>query len=196
MRTITSLAAALGLAAVTVLTSAGPATAHGYTTTPLSRQLHCAQGTVSGCGAIRWEPQSVEGLKGFPGRGPSDGTICAGGNARFAELDDPRGGAWPATQLSGGQQYTFTWRNTAPHRTTKYEYFITRDGYDPTRPLTRSDLEAQPFLTVNLGGRQPATVESHTGRIPAGKTGQHLILAVWTVHDTANAFYACSDVRF
>ncbi|MCX2968703.1 lytic polysaccharide monooxygenase auxiliary activity family 9 protein [Streptomyces sp. TRM70308] len=196
MRRLTSIAAALGIAAATVLTTAGSASAHGYSTSPASRQMHCAQGTVSGCGQIRWEPQSVEGPKGFPARGPADGTICAGGNARFGELDDPRGGNWPTTQLRSGQQTTFTWRNTARHSTSTYDYYITRDGWNPNRPLTRADLERAPFLSVNLGGRQPGATESHTGRLPGGKTGRHLILAVWNVADTGNAFYACSDVRF
>lgn len=36
----------------------------------------------------------------------------------------------------------------------------------------------------------------HHGAMPSGKTGRHMILAVWTVNDTAMAFYACSDVQF
>ncbi|MEE1926867.1 lytic polysaccharide monooxygenase auxiliary activity family 9 protein [Streptomyces sp. TRM 70351] len=193
---ITTTTVALGLAAATVLTTGSSASAHGYTTATASRQMHCAQGAVSGCGQIQWEPQSVEGPKGFPARGPADGRICAGGNTRFAELDNPRGGAWPTTQLSSGQSYTFTWRNTARHSTSTYQYYITRNGWNQNAPLTRAALEPAPFLTVNLGGRQPGATESHSGRIPGGKSGKHLILAVWNVADTGNAFYACSDVRF
>ena len=29
----------------------------------------------------------MEGPKGFPTSGPADGTICAGGNSRFARTD-------------------------------------------------------------------------------------------------------------
>ncbi|OII69443.1 MULTISPECIES: lytic polysaccharide monooxygenase [unclassified Streptomyces] len=191
----TALAVALGVAGVSVLAT-GSAGSHGYTDAPISRQKLCANGTVANCGSIQWEPQSVEGPKGFPLGGPSDGTICSGGNARFAELDDPRGGAWPATQVTSGQSYSFRWRFTAPHRTTDFRYYITRNGWDPTRPLTRSDLELQPFLTVPYNGKQPPYTLTHQGTLPSGKTGRHLILAVWNVHDTTNAFYACSDVRF
>ncbi|MGO4752139.1 lytic polysaccharide monooxygenase, partial [Streptomyces sp. 2MCAF27] len=42
----------------------------------------------------------------------------------------------------------------------------------------------------------PPSTLSHSGAIPSRKTGRHLILAVWTVADTSNAFYACSDVQF
>ncbi|WP_127361037.1 lytic polysaccharide monooxygenase auxiliary activity family 9 protein [Actinacidiphila soli] len=185
----------LGVALVSVLAT-GSAQSHGYTNTPISRQALCANGTVTNCGDIQYEPQSVEGPKGFPSAGPADGTICAGGNSRFAQLDAPRSGQWPATKVTGGQSYTFTWRFTASHATTDFRYYITKSGYDPTKPLTRASLDTTPFLIVPYNGARPGTTASHQGTIPTGKTGKHLIVAVWTVADTANAFYACSDVQF
>ncbi|MFC5720408.1 lytic polysaccharide monooxygenase [Streptomyces gamaensis] len=173
----------------------GSASSHGYTDSPTSRQVFCANGTVQNCGEIQWEPQSVEGPKGFPESGPSDGTLCAGGNSRFAELDDPRGGNWPATKVTAGQPYDFRWRFTARHATTDFRYYITNSSYDPGKPLTRADLDPEPFLTVDFGGRIPDATVTHTGTIPAGKTGKQLVLAVWTIADTGNAFYACSDVQ-
>ncbi|GHE24480.1 MULTISPECIES: lytic polysaccharide monooxygenase auxiliary activity family 9 protein [Streptomyces] len=196
MRKKTGLAAvALGVTAASLFATS-TANSHGYTDSPISRQKLCANGTVTNCGNIQWEPQSVEGLKGFPGAGPADGTICAGGNSQFAQLDDPRGGAWPATRVTAGQSYTFRWQFTARHRTTDFRYYITKNGWNPNSKLTRSQLDPQPFLTVPYNNQQPPSTLSHSGTIPAGKTGKHLILAVWTVADTANAFYACSDVQF
>ncbi|MEV0650776.1 lytic polysaccharide monooxygenase [Phytomonospora sp. NPDC050363] len=194
----TALAAVAGLTMAVALTfaNASPASAHGYTNGPVSRQMQCSTGAVTNCGPIQYEPQSVEGLKGFPAAGPADGQICAGGNSGFAPLDNPRGGAWPAQTVQAGQQYTFSWKITAAHRTTKFEYFITNSSYNPLNPVTRATLEPTPFVTVNYGGAQPPFSYSHTGTLPTGKTGRHLIVAVWTVHDTANAFYACSDVVF
>ncbi|MEU9982924.1 lytic polysaccharide monooxygenase auxiliary activity family 9 protein [Streptomyces sp. NPDC050856] len=194
-RKLTSLFLGLGLLGGTFLATAGTAQGHGYTDSPVSRQQLCGNGTVRDCGQIQWEPPSVEGPKGFPGRGPADGRICAGGNARFSELDDPRGGTWPATALTAGRNHTFVWRITARHATTDFRYYVTRDGWDPTKPLTRADLDPQPFLTVPFGGRLPGATVSHTGVLPQ-KTGRHLVLGVWTIADTGNAFYACSDVRF
>lgn len=191
---ISAAVVGLGIVGASVLAT-GAASSHGYTDSPISRQKLCANGTVKNCGEIQWEPQSVEGPKGFPARGPADGTICSGGNSRFAELDDPRAGQWPASRVSAGA-YTFTWRFTASHATTDFRYYITRNGYDPTKPLTRSDLDPQPFLTVPYNGQRPPYTFSHQGTMPSGKSGRHLILAVWTVADTGNAFYACSDVRF
>ncbi|KAA6217830.1 lytic polysaccharide monooxygenase auxiliary activity family 9 protein [Streptomyces filamentosus] len=196
MRKKTGLAAvALGVTAASLFATS-TANSHGYTDSPISRQKLCANGTVGNCGDIKWEPQSVEGPKGFPTGGPADGTLCAGGNSRFAQLDDPRGGAWPATQVTAGQSYTFRWQFTARHATTNFRYYITKQGWDPNQKLTRAALDPQPFLTVPYNNQQPPSTLSHSGTIPAGKTGRHLILAVWTIADTGNAFYACSDVKF
>ncbi len=86
MRKRTKLyAAAVGLATTgALMLSSGGASGHGYTDLPVSRQKLCQNGGVSNCGAIQWEPQSVEGPKGFPAAGPADGKLCSAGNASFA----------------------------------------------------------------------------------------------------------------
>ncbi|MFF0788066.1 lytic polysaccharide monooxygenase [Streptomyces spiralis] len=201
MRTKAKLyAAVLGLTtAGAFVLSTGGASSHGYTDLPTSRQKLCANGTVANCGDIQWEPQSVEGPKGFPAAGPADGRICSGNNTRFAQLDSPRtpsGGAWPTTRVTGGQSYTFRWQFTARHATTDFKYYVTRQGWNQDHALTRSDLNTTPFLTVPYGGKQPPSTLSHSGTLPTGLSGHHVILAVWTIADTGNAFYACSDVTF
>ena len=146
--------------------------ARAATATPTSRSAARSSAPTArstNCGDIQWEPQSVEGPKGFPAAGPADGTICAGGNSRFAQLDDPRGGTgWPTTKLTGGQTYTFRWQFTARHATTDFSYYLTKQGWDPTQPLTRAALDTQPFLTVPYGGKQPPATLSHQGTIPTG----------------------------
>ncbi|WP_406394978.1 lytic polysaccharide monooxygenase [Streptomyces sp. NBC_00887] len=190
-------AAVIGLAIAGVsMFATGSASSHGYTDSPISRQKLCANGTVTNCGNIQWEPQSVEGPKGFPAAGPADGKICSGGNGQFAQLDDPRGGAWPATKVTGGQGYSFRWQFTARHSTSDFRYYITKNGWNSSQPLTRAALESQPFMTVPYGNQQPPATLTHQGTIPTQKTGKHIILAVWNVADTTNAFYACSDVQF
>lgn len=176
--------------------TAGVAQSHGFTQSPSSRQDACAQGIVSDCGAIQWEPQSVEGPKGFPNAGPSDGQLCSGGNGSFAELDDPRGGQWPTTDVTAGEDFQFDWKITAAHATTSFRYFVTKDGWDPNQPLTRAALESDPFVSIDYGGEQPPFDYSHTDALPADKSGRHMIFAVWDIADTGNAFYACSDVNF
>ncbi|MEU1926307.1 lytic polysaccharide monooxygenase [Streptomyces sp. NPDC019826] len=190
-------AAVIGLAIAGVsMFATSSASSHGYTDSPISRQKFCANGTVANCGNIQWEPQSVEGPKGFPAAGPADGKICSGGNSQFAQLDDPRGGAWPATKVTAGQGYSFRWQFTARHSTSDFRYYITKNGWDSTKPLTRAALESQPFMTVPYGNQQPPATLTHQGSMPTQKTGKHIVLAVWNVADTTNAFYACSDVQF
>ncbi|MFJ9536402.1 lytic polysaccharide monooxygenase [Streptomyces sp. NPDC101225] len=193
-------AAALGLTTAGALVlSAGSASSHGYTDLPVSRQKLCANGTVTNCGDIQYEPQSVEGPKGFPAAGPADGTICSGGNARFSPLDGsrtPSGGAWPTTRVTGGQSYTFRWQFTAMHATTDFKYYVTRQGWNQNHHLARSDLNTTPFLTVPYNGQRPPSTLSHSGTLPSGLSGHHMIVAVWTIADTGNAFYSCSDVTF
>ena len=190
-------AAVIGLAIAGVsMFATSSASSHGYTDSPISRQKLCANGTVTNCGDIQYEPQSVEGPKGFPAAGPADGKICSGGNSQFAQLDDPRGGAWPATKVTAGQGYSFRWQFTARHSTSDFRYYITKNGWDSTKPLTRAALESQPFMTVPYGNQQPPATLTHQGSMPTQKTGKHIVLAVWNVADTTNAFYACSDVQF
>jgi predicted carbohydrate-binding protein with CBM5 and CBM33 domain len=201
MRTKTKLTAVV-LGAVTAgafALSTGGASGHGYTDLPISRQKLCQNGTVTNCGSIQWEPQSVEGPKGFPAAGPADGQICNGGLSQFAQLSSPKtpsGAAWPTTKVTGGQSYTFRWQFTAMHATTDFKYYVTKPGWNQNHNLARSDLNLTPFLTVPYNGQRPPATLSHSGTLPSGLSGHHVIVAVWTIADTANAFYACSDVTF
>ncbi|GAA3142519.1 lytic polysaccharide monooxygenase auxiliary activity family 9 protein [Streptomyces echinatus] len=201
MRTKTKLSAVV-LGAVTAgafALSSGGASGHGYTDLPISRQKLCQNGTVTNCGSIQWEPQSVEGPKGFPAAGPADGQICNGGLSQFAQLSSPStpsGAAWPTTRVTGGQSYTFRWQFTAMHATTDFKYYVTKPGWNQNHNLSRSDLNLTPFLTVPYNGQRPPATLSHSGTLPSGLSGRHVILAVWTIADTGNAFYACSDVTF
>ncbi|MFE0022166.1 lytic polysaccharide monooxygenase [Amycolatopsis sp. NPDC059021] len=192
----------LGLASLTAavlalpVVFAGVAWGHGYTTTPVSRAYNCKTGAAKNCGQIQYEPQSVEGPKGFPSRGPADGKICSAGLSQFGQLNDQRNGSWPASKLTSGADYTFKWTLTAAHATTNFRYFVTKDGWNPNAPLTRAQLEPQPFLTVPFGGKRPPNAVSHNGKLPSGKSGRHMILSVWDIADTGNAFYQCADVVF
>jgi chitin-binding protein len=112
-RRLAALMAGVGIAPlVTVVLPATSAWAHGYVSSPMSRQAQCAQRIVQ-CGEIQWEPQSVEGPKGLQS--------CSGGNSRFADLDDDSK-PWKPTTV--GQSVTFTWTFTAHHSTRSYEYFL------------------------------------------------------------------------
>ncbi|WP_025274916.1 lytic polysaccharide monooxygenase [Haloglycomyces albus] len=175
---------------------ASPALGHGWVTDDVgdltSRSGFCAEGVATDCGSIEYEPQSVEGPKGFPEAGPEDGSIC--GVGAYPELDDPRGGNWPKNEVSAGS-VDIGWNFTANHSTTKWEYYITQDNWDPTEPITRAQLESEPFAVVDWDGSQPPKQYIDTVDLPA-KDGHHVILAVWEIDDTANSFYNCIDVDY
>ncbi|WP_432988483.1 lytic polysaccharide monooxygenase [Dactylosporangium sp. CA-233914] len=165
-RTVLYPLVALGAAAGS-LVFADPASAHGYVSSPPSRQALCAQGKVADCGPIQYEPQSVEGPKGL--------RSCDGGKSQFAVLSDD-GRNWPATPV--GTSVTFNWVLTARHATSTWEYYI-------------GDKRIAQF---DDGGRQPAATVSHQVSL-AGYSGRQKILAIWNIADTANAFYNCIDVQ-
>lgn len=150
---------------VSVALPSAPAFAHGYISSPPSRQAQCAAKTVS-CGSIQWEPQSVEGPKGL--------RSCNGGVAGFAELNDNNKG-WRVSNT--GRTVTFTWVFTARHRTANYEYYV----------------GGQRIATINGNNQQPPASVSHTVTLPS--SGRQTVLAIWNIGDTANAFYACVDVN-
>ncbi|MFF1817634.1 lytic polysaccharide monooxygenase [Kribbella sp. NPDC058245] len=197
-RKVSMAGIAVGALALTCTTMVPVAYGHGYTTSPISRAKNCQSGVVQNCGQIQWEPQSVEGPKGFPNAGPADGKLCSAGLQQFDQLNatkQPNGQAWPSTQLTMGANYTFSWTFTASHATTDFKYYMTKAGWNGSHALTRADLDLTPFLTVPYNNQRPPSSLSHSGRLPS-RSGPHMILAVWTIADTANAFYQCSDVRF
>ncbi|GAB2792878.1 lytic polysaccharide monooxygenase auxiliary activity family 9 protein [Amycolatopsis magusensis] len=162
------LAAALGAAVAPVALvaiPAGTASAHGYVNAPASRQAQCAQGVVE-CGAISYEPQSVEGPKGL--------RECNGGVPQFAELND-NSKPWQAAPV--GRTVNFTWTFTARHKTSNYEYYV----------------GGQKVADIDGGGQQPPATVTHEVNLPA--SGRQTVLAIWNVADTTNAFYACIDLQ-
>ncbi len=163
------LAAAIGAAVAPLIAVSLPAptaSAHGYISSPPSRQAQCAAGVVD-CGPIKWEPQSVEGPKGL--------RSCSGGNERFAELNDD-GKGWRVTPV--GSSTTFTWRLTARHATSTWQYFA----------------GGRKIAEFDDHGEQPGSTVTHSVDF-GGLRGQQKVLAVWNIADTANAFYACVDVN-
>ncbi|WP_433256808.1 lytic polysaccharide monooxygenase [Streptosporangium sp. CA-135522] len=165
-RAITFLSTAIIAIAATVFI-ASPAHAHGYISSPPSRQAMCAQGRVANCGEIIYEPQSVEGPKGL--------RSCSGGNSRFAQLDD-ESRSWPATSV--GTSVTFNWVLTARHATSTWEYYV-----GGTR-----------IAVFNDQGRQPGATVSHSVSL-GGRSGRQKVLAIWNIADTPNAFYSCVDLQ-
>ncbi|EOS56246.1 lytic polysaccharide monooxygenase [Paenibacillus barengoltzii] len=192
LKALTSLLVMV-IAGIGMILLSEQASAHGWVDGPASRAILCKNGQNTDCGAIVYEPQSLEAPKGFPNAGPADGKI-ASANGAFPKLDEQSANRWTKVNFSAGTN-TFTWKFTAPHATANWKYYITKPGWDPNAPLTRNSFDLTPFCTVNYGGVQPPFTYSHTCNVPE-RTGYHVILAVWEIADTANAFYNVIDVDF
>lgn len=180
------------------------ASAHGYASEPPSRAYACRLGLNTECGAATYEPQSVgEAEKGFPARGPADGKLASGGaNSNFAPLDEQSANRWSLTPIKQ-REIAFDWYYTEGHKTTGWEYFITKAGWNPNAPLGREAFESTPFCTVDGHGKpargegqptQGPAIEKHHCTLPADRSGHHAILGVWTIADTAMAFHDVMDV--
>lgn len=125
-----------------------------------------------------------------------DGELCSAGKASHVGLNLARAD-WPAQPIApdGDGNYLFKFLATAPHATAYFDFYVTKDGYDPTQPLAWDDLEPTPFCHITA-------VELQAGRyrmncpLPVGKSGKHLIYNIWQRSDSAEAFYTCMDVDF
>ncbi|WP_329115010.1 lytic polysaccharide monooxygenase auxiliary activity family 9 protein [Streptomyces sp. NBC_01465] len=205
-RTAATLAA-FGVAplALTAL-AASPAAAHGSMTDPVSRVAGCyAEGpesprsaackaavAASGVQAFYdWNAVNIANAAGNSKQLIPDGKLCSAGNDKYKGLDLARAD-WPASKLSSGS-HTFRYKGTAPHKGS-FELYITKDSYDPSKPLKWSDLEAAPFVKVTDPKMENGDYV-FDGTIPQ-KSGRHLIYSIWQRSDSPEAFYTCSDVVF
>ena len=175
----------------TALALANPVQAHGYVSGPYSRAAACKMGLNTNCGGIVYEPQSLEARKGFPVTGPADGLIASAGTG-FTELDQQAYGRWYKNNISTGP-LTINWTYTAAHRTSQWSYYMTKQNWDPNAPLKRADLEL--VSTIAHDGSAANTKPAHAITVPANRSGYHVILAIWDVADTTNAFYNVIDVN-
>jgi len=175
--------------------------AHGYIAGEYPARVnlcHAENGSKNDCASASYDRQSLEAPKGFPTNGPVDGKIASaqkGGS--FDVLDQQTSNKWYKTNIQAGQN-DFHWYSTANHKTTDYVYYITKPDWDQNAPLTRESFDlANPFCVIDMDGRQPPINlgDAHSCNVPE-RNGYQVILSVWTIDDTANAFYNVIDVEF
>ncbi|MEU0185753.1 lytic polysaccharide monooxygenase [Streptomyces sp. NPDC006207] len=198
-----------GTAALLPLALAGPAAAHGAPVSPVSRAAACASGSgqyvgTAACRAAAaanggsrpfadWDNLRVAGVAGRDRQVIPDGKLCSGGLAAFRGLDLPRSD-WPATRLTPGAAFTMAYGTTIPHQGT-FRLYLTKEGYDPTRPLTWSSLASDPFVKVT-DPPVPGGAYRISGRLPSNRTGHHVLFTIWQNFSTPDTYYSCSDVVF
>lgn len=206
------------LAAGGLLIPQQAAQAHGGMTFPATRTYACYVDGKAGGGGGDLNPQNeaCKAAVAVSGKQPlwdwfgnlislaggrhreiiADGTLC-GPTTKYDGYNLGHT-AWPTTALRAGAQVTFRYNAWAPHPGTWSQY-VTRDGYDPTRPLRWSDLEPAPFNEVTnppINGSGPDGAEYTWPVTLPNKTGRHVIYSIWQRSDSPEAFYNCSDVVF
>ncbi|WP_439373293.1 lytic polysaccharide monooxygenase [Bradyrhizobium sp. DASA03120] len=198
------------------------ACAQGRLTEPASRVVLCAEHLNKDCPIDLWRANAMESGKFFPAtKGglldpvaptdvqnavpPQDGRI-AGSSARgdVPLLDEQTPTRWEKVRLHSGAKQKFKWEYGEARLTRRWNYFITRIGWNPSAPLTRAQFEVKPFCTAqNLGqpfwdpyaNLMPQEPTVHVCELPK-RTGYHVILAVWEVANSPMAFYQIVDAIF
>ncbi|QIY74148.2 lytic polysaccharide monooxygenase [Streptomyces sp. RLB1-33] len=185
----------------------GPAQAHGAPTDPVSRVVACSPegGSNAGTAACKaaiaangapftaWDNLRVAGVGGRDRQVIPDGQLCSGGLPAYKGLDLARAD-WPSTRMTPGATFTLSYSSTIPHTGT-FKLYLSKPGYDPTKPLKWSDLPTQPFATAT----DPALVNGAyriKATLPADRTGRQMLYTIWQNTSTTDTYYSCSDVVF
>ncbi|MFZ8911091.1 MAG: cellulase family glycosylhydrolase, partial [Candidatus Nanopelagicales bacterium] len=203
MRRATSIVSSLAIsaAALTGVVLAAPASAHGSLSQPSSRVWECFFGDRNSpmCAAAwqanpqalyDWTEVNQPAANGNHKALIPDGQLCSAGRSKYAAFDTPST-EWKATPLSpdANGKYTLTWESTAPHATRYFRVYVTKPGFDVTKPLKWSDLE----LVHDTGARPLEATTTMRVEMPA-RQGRHILYTVWQRSDSPEAFYSCSDV--
>ncbi|GHB79093.1 chitin-binding protein [Streptomyces xanthochromogenes] len=204
-------AASLGVLGATSLTllclTPTAASAHGAMFNPVSRIAACyAEGPehpvsqvckdlVADSGTqplYDWNEVNIANANGQSRQLIPDGKLCSANRDKYRALDWARSD-WPSTSVAAGK-FDFKFRATAAHSGTMTVY-ITKQGFDPTKPLKWSDLDNTPVATYQTPRTATDGYYNFTGTLPT-RTGRHIIYKVWQRDDSPEAFYSCSDVVY
>ncbi|OPG01856.1 chitin-binding protein [Streptomyces sp. GKU 895] len=191
---------------LTAVWAATPAQAHGAPTDPVSRVYACspeggraataacrAAITANGTPFTAWDNLRIANVNGRDRQTVPDGELCSGGLPAYKGLDLARAD-WPSTHLTPGATLTMKYASTIPH-TGSFKLYLTKPGYDPTKPLAWSDLPEKPFATV----KDPALTDGAyriRATLPSDRTGRHVLYTIWQNTSTPDTYYSCSDVVF
>ncbi|WP_433292198.1 lytic polysaccharide monooxygenase [Actinoplanes sp. CA-030573] len=203
IRRLAAVAAAAGLLP---FLSAAPAFAHGAPTTPISRTAACAAGggTATGtaaCKAARaanggpfgtFDNLRVANVNGDDKKFVPDGKLCSGGVGDFKGLDLARDD-FPSTEVTGGKALAVAYRATLPHEGS-FRFYLTKQGFDPGKKLSWGDLGGKLAEIKDPPLRDGAYRMSV--KLPADRTGRHILYIVWQTSSTADTYYSCSDLVF
>jgi predicted carbohydrate-binding protein with CBM5 and CBM33 domain len=210
-------------ALVATLVSAAPASAHGAMQIAGSRTWLCYEDGLTSTGQIIPQNPACQTAVATSGTTPlynwfavanrsgatsggtvgfiPDGKLCSG-NSNYYDFSgfDHADANWPVTHLTAGASIQIHYNKWAAHPGT-WSLYVTKTGWDQTKPLTWADMNLTAFSTAtnppSVG--DPGSTSSYyywNATLPAGLTGRHIIYSVWARSDSTETFYGCSDVTF
>jgi lytic cellulose monooxygenase (C4-dehydrogenating) len=220
-RRVVAFAALTLIALAGFLVDARPADAHGSAIDPPSRHYGCArrwdtdwqnpamavqdpmcwQAWQANPAAMwTWNGLIQDNVNNDHQARVPDAHLCGGGDPTYAALDNP--GPWRAQEV--GNTFTWTMHDQARHGGAYIRLYVTRQGFDPlTQRLTWGDLElvrdTGPFPDTGWPTTNDPLLNgvSYSFQISApGRTGRHIVYAVWRAGHADQNYYMCSDVRF
>lgn len=183
---------------------------HGAVSSPPSRgHLYLENWQANGLEAGKFFPATTAGRPDpfapddvVNAQPPADGKIASAGKDFAASLDEV-GTDWKKHPVTSGQNLDITWGFHAEHKTRRFNYFLTKNGWNPEQPLTRAQFETEPFHSVQLPEQpywehplSPGNPTTHTLPLPRRSPGHQVLLAVWEVADTGHAFYQVIDLQY
>lgn len=206
-RILVLCAATLALLGGTILFGSKEASAHGYVTQPISRVANAkANGFGWGPGEISSHPEiistpaGVEGLTSLFDSGELYGKLGSAGLKAYSLLDVQTSSRWVKSTISTGLT-DFKWHHTATHKTNRYRYYMTKQGWDQNAPLSWENMELIGIVGNPIGedypageGFIPAVDETHKIEVPSDRSGYHVIHSLWDINDTSNSFSQVIDV--
>ncbi|MEV5593619.1 lytic polysaccharide monooxygenase [Streptomyces sp. NPDC052496] len=169
----------------------------GFISVPPSRTVRAMRGENINAGDdARFAATGVKGPGGFPRGGPEDGKIASAGDARYSALDEQSSTRWPKLDIPKRfREAEFVWEMTEPVPTRSFEFFITKDNWDPDKPLTRDSFYLLPILHHDAQGKRRTSLQRMVP-LEGYHTGYHVILGVWNSADNESAVYQVVDVNF
>ncbi|CAM2008709.1 lytic polysaccharide monooxygenase [Acanthopleuribacter pedis] len=201
-----------------------PVQAHGYAVFPKARQVYCEQdggywwpedGSAipnAACRAAFLETghypfvQSNEFAKLVADytnmdavmRAIPDGTLCAGGDPAKAGMDIPSS-EWQVQylQLDADGTFEFRFYASTPHNPSFWQFFLSREGFDPTtQRLTWDDLdlvdETGDVIITRIDDKPYYVMRVS---LPLDRLGRAILFTRWQREDPAGeGFYNCSDI--
>ena len=176
--------------------------AHGYVESPPARVIMYFQND-SMIGSAAFDPQSMgkHFNNGWPQapQSPRDGHLASADCVHGCpQIDRQTSTLWNKTNISTGWN-EFVWYYTAWHATAKWEFFITKQGWNQNAPLSRDSFDLVPIYSEAFSGQNPGSFgrTRHQVFIPHDRSGYHVVYAVWTTTPGQNneTFYNVIDLN-